>query len=541
MTIGPAYSGAAVDGDGLRFHAMGVVDKALAGEPKQGGGMLSYFAFVILLGVGLLSAPPWIFNPYSDHFLFVIGAIGVWRYSWGALHLVRALIYRKIVFPRWRRALADLPEGGHPSEVFLLVTSFRIDPEVSRLVFGSVMAESIRYGRPATIVASIVEGAEEHLVRTVFDSFDPPAHVRLCIVRIAGKGKRAGLAYAFRAISRLGPADDAAVCLIDGDTMLEEGLLEKTLPLFRLRPNAAAITTDEVCDVRGSAIYREWYNLRFAQRQVYMCSVGLSRRVLTLTGRMSAFRGSVITNPDFIRQVEYDEIEHWRLGRIRFLTGDDKSSWYWILKNGFEMLYVPDARIRTVEDPPTPNFIVGATMLMTRWFGNMLRTNSRAIALGPRRMGMFTWWCIVDQRLTMWTTLIGPTAAILISIFYTASFGYLYLLWVGCSRLMQTTVLLSVRNRVSGWYPFLLYFNQVYGACVKTYIFFRLDKQRWTRQKTTMTTAGNRWAQLMGRYSNRFAHAVSLLVLVTCVSGLLGLVQLPDSAAMRSIWGSTFH
>jgi len=521
-----------------RALAYQVVDAAMEHAPSLPFARTTYLAFVVLLGLALTSAPPWIFNPYSTYFLFVIGAIGIWRYSWGALHVVRALIYRKWVFPRWRKALTALPDGGHPSEVFLLVTSFRIDPAVSRLVFGSVFAEAIRYGRKTTVIASIVEGADERLVRAVFNSFEPPANVRLCVVRIAGKGKRAGLGYGFRAVAGMMPAEDAVVCVIDGDSILERGLLEKTLPFFKLRPNVAALTTDEVCDVRGSMIYREWYNLRFAQRQIYMCSVGLSRRVLTLTGRMSAFRGAVVTDPSFIAQVEDDSIDHWRAGKIQFLTGDDKSSWYWILKNGYEMLYVPDVTVRTVEDPPDQNFLRGATMLMTRWFGNMLRTNSRAIALGPGKMGLYTWWCIVDQRLTMWTTLVGPVAAILIGSFYQPSFFYLYLLWVGCSRLVQTTVLFTVRDTVSGLYPFLLFFNQIYGACVKTHVSFRLSKQSWTRQKTTLARGASRWSERVEAYSNQFVHAVSLLLLVALVAALVGLVQAPTLGGLDTILGS---
>src|SRR3712207_8055454 len=51
-----------------------------------------------------------------------------------------------------------------------------------------------------------------------------------------------------------------------------------------------------------------------------------------------------VCNPEFIRQVELDYIDHWRLGRFKFLTGDDKSSWFWLLRNGYKMLYVPDVR-----------------------------------------------------------------------------------------------------------------------------------------------------------------------------------------------------
>src|SRR3546814_8639196 len=73
---------------------------------------------------------------------------------------------------------------------------------------------------------------------------------------------------------------------------------------------------------------------------------------------------------------------------------------------------------------------------MRRWFGNMCRTSGRAIALGPRRMGLFTWWCIVDQRLSIWTTLIGPTVAIVMTLLVRPSFGLVYLLWIMSTRLI---------------------------------------------------------------------------------------------------------
>ena len=146
------------------------------------------------------------------------------------------------------------------------------------------------------------------------------------------------------------------------------------------------------------------------------------------------------------------------------------------------MLYLPDVRVVTIEHPPARWLLPAATQLMLRWFGNMLRTSSRAIALGPRRIGGFTWWCLIDQRVSMWTPLIGPIVALIFVLGKSAIFLYTYLLWVGMTRLVQALLLLTARPRLSGLYPPLIYFGQVYGALVKTYVMFRLDRQRWTRQ-----------------------------------------------------------
>ena len=88
-----------------------------------------------------------------------------------------------------------------------------------------------------------------------------------------------------------------------------------------------------------------------------MCSTGLSKRVLTLTGRMSVFRASLATRPDFINGIDHDFLDHWRLGRVIFLTGDDKSTWFWLLKNGYEMGYLPDVRSYSMETQPRPGFL----------------------------------------------------------------------------------------------------------------------------------------------------------------------------------------
>ncbi|MGH6926083.1 MAG: glycosyltransferase [Propylenella sp.] len=489
--------------------------------------MAGLLVYALLLAAALLVAPSELYDAGSAYFILIIGVVGLWRYGWALVHLARALIYRGLVFPRWRRRANAMGEAGRPSHVYLLITSFRIDSETTRRVYQAALDEAAAQTSPVTIVASIVEMGDQRLIKQLFAAAKPPPHVGICFVRIPGTGKRDALASAFRSISSLRPPRDAVVCVIDGDTILEPGVLEGTLPFFAMFPRALALTTDETCDVVGSRIFREWYAMRFAQRQILMCSVGLSRRVLTLTGRMSAFRAEVVTDPVFIQAVEHDEIEHWRLGRIRFLTGDDKSSWFFVLSRGGEMLYIPDVSIRTVEHPPYPSFFGSATALMIRWFGNMLRTSGRAIRLGPRPMGLFTWWCIVDQRLSMWTTLMGPVVVILLSTLVDPFVLPLYLLWVALTRYLQAVLLLTVREQVTVYYPFLLYFNQVYGSLIKIYILFRLDRQKWTRQNTSSprsTGAGTyrRFAPL----SSAYMHTLALGLLVVSLATVIGVLPL---------------
>jgi glycosyltransferase Alg8 len=60
-----------------------------------------------------------------------------------------------------------------------------------------------------------------------------------------------------------------------------------------------------------------------------------------------------------------------------------------------------------------------------------------------------------------------------------------YLAWVMATRYIFCWMLATVRGR--GFpitYPALLYFGQIVGAAVKSYVLFRLDRQRWTRQSS---------------------------------------------------------
>jgi mannuronan synthase len=274
-------------------------------------------------------------------------------------------------------------------------------------------------------------------------------------------------------------------------------------------------------------VFREWYSLRFAQRDVMMGSMGLSERVLTLTGRMSMFRANLATSDDFIRQVQVDYIDHWRLGRFRFLTGDDKSSWFWLLKNGYKMIYLPDVTVVTIEQPPDRSFFKSAAMLMVRWFGNMLRTNGRAIALGPRRIGWYTWWAIVDQRVSMWTCLFGLVIALIGTLFVNPAILLGYVIWVLISRYVMCLFLLSARDRIAVTYPFFLYFNQVFGAVIKTYVFFHLDRQKWTRQKTEGRRALSNWQVQRNRLTSHMMHSFSLVLFATSIAVFLGVLPSP--------------
>ncbi|NOQ64236.1 MAG: glycosyltransferase, partial [Methyloprofundus sp.] len=241
--------------------------------------MIGFILYILLLIATGLYLPEIYFDSMAPQFLFTMGALSVWRYSWALTHFTRSLIFRKIAFPKIRKRATALGDAGKPEHVFLVLTTFRIGTSVTVEVYRAALQDVISTGVPTTVIASIVELSEERLVRKIFLSQNPGSHIRLKIVRIGGSGKRDALAAAFRAVSNTQVnLEKSVVSVVDGDSILEPGLTDACYRMFALQPKLGALTTDEVCKLDGddfaTSIYRRWYSMRFAQRHTYMSSMG---------------------------------------------------------------------------------------------------------------------------------------------------------------------------------------------------------------------------------------------------------------------------
>lgn len=443
------------------------------------------FLLTAIGGLALL-VPSTVFQLDHPDYILLIGALSIWRYGVVILHFVRGVLFLYVIFPIHRRRALKALEHQAPSHIYLMVTSFRIDALTTAKVYKSIIEEAMRCGYPTTVVASIVEESDELIFKALWQELQPDESIKLRIVRIAGTGKRDGLAHGFRTIARDTPDSTALVAVIDGDTVLERDVVKNCVPYFSLYRNIGALTTNEFCEVLGNYWMSQWHKVRFAQRHLNMCSMALSKRVLTLTGRMSMFRAEVVTQPEFIEDVESDNLDHWRLGKFRFLTGDDKSSWFSLMRQGWDTYYVPDALINTVEHPPDKRFFRATRQLMFRWYGNSLRQNSRATKLGLKRLGPMTYYVLWDQRISMWTSILGLSASIVAAAKYSPIYLVIYFLWISITRTVVTVMLLVSGHRISPAFPLMLYFNQIVGSILKIYVVYRLDRQSWTRQKTKL-------------------------------------------------------
>jgi glycosyltransferase Alg8 len=505
------------------------LERTAAESVRQGFLLTVWIACLALL---LILLPNRIWNQGGGVMVLSLGAIAAWRYGWWALHLVRALIYAHIVFPRHRkRADALWRSGWRPRRMHFMVTTFRERPEITRAVLESIFRECRDTGVPARVFVGTGDRSDELVIEgCCARAVNTPAEVFL--VRQNIPGKRVAMALALRAMCRHGVEPDDIVVFMDGDSIILPGALAKTAPLFGNNPKLGGVTTDECGIVNGPGWIADWTEMRFAQRRIAMQSHALSRKVLTLTGRFSIFRGRVVADPEFIRTLEADYLDHWLWGSFRFLSGDDKSTWFSLLRTGREMLYVPDACALTVENiAERPLERVKANLM--RWSGNMLRNGYRALELGPRRVGFFIWWCVLDQRLSIWTGLSGPAFALAASLIFGLKVWIAYFIWVAVTRTLLSFVLYLYAGRIYISFPFLLYGNQIAGSAIKVYLLFRVNKQRWlNRGDQKQRSAASRLRPLQHGMA-AFLTLVYLAVFFFAACLKTGVVSL---SALTEVW-----
>jgi glycosyltransferase Alg8 len=439
------------------------------------------FTYLTCLLIAFLLLPKTVLPFYAKRTAFIsLGLIGSFRYGWWLVHVIRSLLYKHLIFPKRRLQANRLwASGWRPKCLFFMITTFKELPSTTKMVLKTILAECHEIGVPTKLFIGTGCESDELIIKSYILNEKIAFPLDLAFVRQQLSGKRFAIGGTLKSMIVHGLQADDPVIFMDGDTYLEPGCLRLCLPFFPLFPSMQALTTHERAIIHNGPLWlKKWLELRFAQRDFTMKSYSLSNKVLTLTGRMSIFRGKHILEPEFIEIIENDQLKHWLWGQFRFLSGDDKSTWYYLLKARADMLYIPDATTITIE------YIQGSAWdrmkeNLRRWSGNTLRNGERAIALGPRKIGFFIWWCLIDQRISIWTMFIGHTIILMLAITKSLAFLFAALLWIALSRLVMSSVLFYHARRIDMGFPFLLYCNQLINSLIKIYILFRLPQQRW--------------------------------------------------------------
>ncbi len=452
--------------------------------------------------------------------------LAIWRWGWAALHWTRAFIYRYVVYPRLsERGRRAMRERGPVPEIAIVLATYRERPDVTERVVASLGAALARLqglARPPLLIAVTGCDEDDAVTRRTFRKRVLSANPGAELVLLRGaNGKRDALALGLERLTRWGPHPDGVFVMMDGDTEFDPATLEGVMPLFRLEPPVSAVTTNEHAHVQGPDWFAEWIHLRHGQRHLYNCSISLSQRLLCLTGRCSVFRANCL-DAEFVRAVRSDTVHHWLWGRYSLLSGDDKSTWFHLLSRGKRLLYAPDVSVMTHEKVDARPWL-RAYHNLRRWGGNMVRNSERAIRVGPRRLGLFCWWCLVDQRISMWTVLVGPTA-MLFALFerqFVAVSGYA--VWLLLSRTWRSVPAWIHGRRISAYYTLCAVVFDWLGAAIKIWVSFFPARQFWHNRgarELDSTKGLRRTRQRRGVAAMMLCSIVS--VYVVCIGDLVG-------------------
>lgn len=248
------------------------------------------------------------------------------------------------------------------------------------------------------------------------------------------------------------------------------------------------------------------------------------------------FRSSIVVQEDFIAQIENDILTHPIHGTFRFLMGDDKSSWFYLLKKNWDMLYIPDATCYSLESRDAA-FLELSTSLPYRWYGNTLRNNGRALALGWRKIGFFIWLCIFDQRLSMWTSLVGLSGALILAIFRDFVYFPIFIAWILIVRTIQMTVIAFNGHPVSILTIPIMLYNQWVGSIIKIRAFFFLADQKWSKGKEKQDSSGDHVPipGFLAKFLPRFLLVTSYTAFIFALLVTEQVLHLPDVHALPPV------
>ena len=497
-----------------------------------------------LFYTGIAFVIGYIFWPYfyyiKNEHIIAVGIFTIYRYLWLLLNYIRSLIYHHVQYPKLREQALKIWRGRpelRPKRIYFVIPSYREEPWITIEMLQSVMSELSHIPCNATLIVATASDEEDKLFASIFESH-PVSHKVELVLQRQEEGKRIAMGDALRAVARRYHSQEedynSITILMDGDSALEPGTLEKVLAFFTAFPHLGAVTTNEIAYIRSrSRWYKDWFNMKFGQRHILFGSHSLSKRVLTLTGRFSAFRTVAVIEKKFIERLERDYLKNPIFGTFRFLMGDDKSTWFQMLKDGWDMLYIPDCICYSLESREG-NFIKVSLQLLFRWYGNTLRNSNRALSLGPKGVGgWFIWFAILDQKLSMWTALVGITSAIMLSLGVHPVYLPVYLAWVLVVRSVQSAAIAIGGHPVSYRTVPLMLYNQWMGALVKIWVNYHLPHQKWEKGGKEQD-ASSWWVKPkhpLAPIIPKFSMLVSTVLFLFILALSEGLLSVPDLRA----------
>ncbi len=403
-----------------------------------------------------------------------LGVIGVWRHGWGLINFARALIFNRQTF-RGARPVAR----AYYNLAILLPVYSQTDDMLEAVAAGIVHSVRSVPGRVLVACAYKSDAQKQLLSQAIEGESD----VVMRFVRQVGLGKREAMADALNLMKTSFPAGpDCFVLLMDGDTILTPDAIRRSIGEMQTDHNIGAVCVNEVPLIEGDVLFTAWRWLRSVQRNQIMSSFGLSRRILVLTGRFSMYRSDILLQTEVINRIRKDFLL-LQDQYISLLTGDDKTTWLEVLRRGYDMCYLPDAFIYPIEQQDSKkSFIKETIALTTRYSGNMARANLHLDAWRGATGKLHFQYGLLDQRISMWTSLLTPLVLLILLLFESFDMFILFLTYALLIKNLQALALLATSRAYDPYFPYLIFYNQIMSSAVKVFTFAFLHRQRWNNQ-----------------------------------------------------------
>ena len=417
---------------------------------------------------------------------FGLGMIGIWRHSWGLVNFLRAILYRHQTL-RKDRPLAR----GHYSLSILLPVYNQSDDMLWAVAAGIVEGVRSVSGRVLVVCAYRSEDQKELLSKAIQCESD----IVIRFVQQIGLGKREAMADAMSLMRSSFPTTKGSFTLLmDGDTILTSNAIQRSIGELQANPRTGAVCVNEVPLVKGNTLFVAWRWLRSVQRNHIMSSFALSRRVLVLTGRFSMYRSEILLQAEVINRIRKDYLLR-NDQFISLLTGDDKTTWLEVLRRGYDTRYLPDAYIFPIEEQDTNKSFVRETIaLTTRYSGNMARANLHVDAWRGSRGKLHFRYGLLDQRVSMWTSLLTPLVLALSLLFDSFDVFILVLTYALLIKNLQALALVASGSAYDPYFPYLIFYNQVMTSAVKIFTFAFLHRQKWNNQNIVAASSDSELA-----------------------------------------------
>jgi len=165
--------------------------------------------------------------------LVTLGAIGLWRYSWWMVHVIRSLIYGYVVFPKRRKKADRLwASGWRPEKLFFMMTTYNEQQATTEKVLQTLVRECESLQIPAKLYIGTGAAYDEAVIKNYFAGRECTFSLEVVLVRQPCPGKRFAIGATLRAMIRQGLKGNDPVVFMDGDTFFEPDCLRQCLPFF---------------------------------------------------------------------------------------------------------------------------------------------------------------------------------------------------------------------------------------------------------------------------------------------------------------------